>query len=75
MKFIKKYTGNEAVVVSDQLESCTRGVTPYLAQIPDGLDSRLSSRRLVLVDTPGFDDTHSDDAEILRRVAAWLADW
>ncbi|GLB39664.1 putative 50S ribosome-binding GTPase [Lyophyllum shimeji] len=31
------------------------------------------TRRLVLVDTPGFDDTYVDDSEILRRIAVWLA--
>jgi len=30
-------------------------------------------RRLVLVDTPGFDDTNVSDSEILRRIAVWLA--
>lgn len=30
-------------------------------------------RRLILVDTPGFDDTYIDDAEVLRRIAVWLA--
>jgi hypothetical protein len=28
--------------------------------------------RLVLVDTPGFDDTYVDDGEILRRISVWL---
>lgn len=29
---------------------------------------------MVLVDTPGFDDTNEDDSEILRRIAVWLAE-
>jgi len=32
----------------------------------------VKDRRLVLVDTPGFNDTYKSDAEILRRIAAWL---
>jgi hypothetical protein len=32
----------------------------------------LSGRRVVLVDTPGFDDTYHDDSEILKRIAEWL---
>jgi hypothetical protein len=29
--------------------------------------------RLILVDTPGFDDTYSvDDVEILQRISVWL---
>lgn len=30
-------------------------------------------QRIVIVDSPGFDDTYIDDSEILRRIAAWLA--
>jgi len=33
----------------------------------------LKGYRLVLLDTPGFDDTFLDDIEILKRIAAWLA--
>ena len=29
--------------------------------------------RVIIVDTPGFDDTYEDDVEILRRIAVWLA--
>jgi hypothetical protein len=74
IKFIKNYTGDQGVVVSHNLESCTTDVESFLAAFPDHLDSKvLADRRLVLVDTPGFDDSNGDDAEILRRVAAWLA--
>ncbi|KAG6814070.1 hypothetical protein H0H92_003117 [Tricholoma furcatifolium] len=34
---------------------------------------RDTGRRVVFVDTPGFDDTYIDDSEILRRIAVWLA--
>lgn len=27
---------------------------------------------MVLLDTPGFDDTHEEDVEILKRIARWL---
>ena len=33
----------------------------------------LSGKRLVIVDTPGFDDTYTDDVEILGCISAWLA--
>ena len=29
--------------------------------------------RVIIVDTPGFDNTYVEDAEILRRIAVWLA--
>ena len=31
------------------------------------------SHRVIIVDTPGFDDTYVEDVEILRRIAVWLA--
>lgn len=31
-----------------------------------------NQQRIWLVDTPGFDDTHRTDAEILREIANWL---
>ena len=34
---------------------------------------KLEGRRVIIVDTPGFDDTYEDDVEILRRIAVWLA--
>lgn len=34
---------------------------------------QFEDRRVVIVDTPGFDDTFEDDVEILRRIAVWLA--
>jgi hypothetical protein len=30
------------------------------------------ANRLVLVDTPGFDDTHRSDMEILQMISDWL---
>lgn len=33
----------------------------------------LDGRRVVLIDTPGFDDTNVSDAEILEKIAAFLA--
>ncbi|KAH6880587.1 P-loop containing nucleoside triphosphate hydrolase protein [Coprinopsis sp. MPI-PUGE-AT-0042] len=74
--FIKKYTGNETIVVGHELKSSTRDVTWYQASVPSTLlaqEPELEPRRLILVDTPGFDDTFSDDSDILRRISAWLA--
>ena len=33
----------------------------------------LQNHRLVLLDTPGFDDTFRDDMTILKEIADWLA--
>ena len=54
------------------LKSCTAALQPFI--IDDALrDASGKPRRLVLVDTPGFDDTNEADSEILRRIAVWLA--
>ncbi|EAU93487.1 hypothetical protein CC1G_12081 [Coprinopsis cinerea okayama7 len=64
--FINTYLGEERARTSDSLNSCTPEVKDYHHTLP-------SKRRVVLVDTPGFNDTHEDEAEILRRVSVWLA--
>jgi hypothetical protein len=30
------------------------------------------TRRVLFIDTPGFDDTSVDDTEILERISEWL---
>jgi len=70
--FIKDYTASQDVAVGHKLRSCTQQVTWYEARLPS-YHRQLQGRRLILVDTPGFDDTHSNDAEILRRITGWLA--
>ena len=49
------------------LESCTTEIRAVrLSNHPEYGD------RLVLVDTPGFDDTHKSDLEILQLISDWL---
>jgi hypothetical protein len=60
------------VVVGHDLESCTRGVEPFEAPIPQDYASSLAGCRLILVDTPGFDQEFLDDSEIFSRILAWL---
>lgn len=48
------------------LESCTAQV-----QLADGFI--VDGRQVILIDTPGFDDTNVSDAEILNMIAAFLA--
>ncbi|KAF5339333.1 hypothetical protein D9611_009876 [Ephemerocybe angulata] len=47
----------------------TSKVAHYTATLP----AEYSNRRLVLVDTPGFDHYSLDNTEILRRISVWLA--
>ena len=63
--------GKDAVIVGHDLKSCTAQLTPVFWPIPE--PAHLQGKRLVLVDTPGFDDTYTSDSEILRRIAIWLA--
>ncbi|KAF8159710.1 P-loop containing nucleoside triphosphate hydrolase protein [Crassisporium funariophilum] len=50
----------------DKLESCTSDVQALRIRHPSYGD------RIVFVDTPGFDDTHRSDMEILQLVGDWL---
>ena len=52
--------------VGEGLRSCTKTVEPAGAFDLDG-------RRVVLVDTPGFDDTTLSDKDVLKTIAAFLA--
>jgi len=65
---------DQSVKVGDDLESCTVNLQPIpipAAKVPNNI--AIDGPRLVIVDTPGFDDTYADDSEILRRIAVWLA--
>lgn len=51
--------------VGHGIQSCTNAV-----QVTSGFD--LDGRRVVLIDTPGFDDTTLSDSDVLRMIAAFL---
>lgn len=59
MQFINMVTGNDSGV-GHNLESCTAKIT------------MMKAHGLILVDTPGFDDTHKTDTEVLSMIADWL---
>ena len=59
--------------VNHGLRSCTEEMGVALYQLPS-THRAWPNRRLVLVDTPGFDDTDQTETEILRKVSIWLAD-
>jgi len=59
--------------VGDRTTSCTTKPCPaYVIPIPHF--PNLKGYRVVLLDTPGFDDTFVDDVEVLRGIANWLAE-
>lgn len=54
--------------VGHELRSCTSVIEHVIITHPRDI-----SRRIILVDTPGFDDTYVEDVEILRQISLWLA--
>ncbi|KAF8130134.1 P-loop containing nucleoside triphosphate hydrolase protein [Boletus edulis] len=70
--FINKLAGNPERREAGGLVSDTQHVTPYPISYHPSL-------RVVLVDTPGFDNTHRKDSETLELITDWLTqkypDW
>ncbi|KAG6833280.1 hypothetical protein H0H87_009455 [Tephrocybe sp. NHM501043] len=66
--FINILIGQEVASVGHDLQSHTAHIQHFTLIHPD-----LPNRRIVVIDTPGFDDTDIDDREVLRRIAVWLA--
>ena len=63
--------GQIATEVGHKSTSCTKQPLPIIINpIPNRPELR--GYRLVLLDTPGFDNTEEEDVEILKRVAEWL---
>ncbi|KAG2008133.1 TKL/TKL-ccin protein kinase [Coprinopsis cinerea AmutBmut pab1-1] len=65
----------EHVRVGSNLESCTKSLEFVILDIPDRYRNLHSAgaKRIILVDTPGFDDTMESDVAILKRISNWLA--
>ena len=59
------------MAVSHNMKSCTSILQYEIVDKPHPLE--LGGNRVIIVDTPGFDDTYVDDVEILRRIGVWLA--
>jgi hypothetical protein len=59
--------GSSVAVTGDDLSSCTPKVTAFGCLHPNG-----SGRKVVIVDTPGFDDSEGMDYDILKAIARWL---
>ncbi|KAJ8689304.1 hypothetical protein PTI98_013338 [Pleurotus ostreatus] len=65
--FINTATNSSEATVGHNLESCTQEVRAISCPHPK------SGRNVVLVDTPGFDDTVRTDTDILSAIADWLS--
>jgi len=66
-KFINIAVGNNQTTIGHDLRSCTQGVQAVTCMHPETPD-----RRIVFLDTPGFDDTSKTDTEILIDISEWL---
>ena len=66
MQFIQKAT-DRSWNVGHSLQSHTSEVKAIRVLFSDGIS-------LVLVDTPGFDDTNKSDLDILKIIAKWFED-
>jgi len=59
--------GKPVAYVNHSVESCTQEVQAFARLHPDD-----SGRKIVLIDTPGFDDSGRTDYEILKTITEWL---
>ena len=57
------------MLIGHGLSSCTYEVQYEIVDNPPPCEGH----RVIIVDTPSFDNTYDDDAEVLRRIAVWLA--
>ncbi|KAH7925412.1 hypothetical protein BV22DRAFT_440991 [Leucogyrophana mollusca] len=65
--FINTAAGRVVVPVGHGMTTCTTKITPVVVSHPTD-----KSRRVVFIDTPGFDDTWVGDRETLKRIVKWL---
>lgn len=58
-------SGDQKIIVSRKLESCTKTV-----EASDMFE--VGGHMVRLVDTPGFNDDELTDAEVLSMIAEWM---
>ncbi|RXW17097.1 hypothetical protein EST38_g8749 [Candolleomyces aberdarensis] len=63
---------DKSVVVGEELVSCTSQLESIIIEGQTNHWKRIKGHRIVVVDTPGFDDTYVGDFVILQRIARWL---
>ena len=59
------------MTVGHDIWSCTSDIQYAILDNPS--TRKLKGHRVIIVDTPSFDNTYVEDVEILRRIAVWLA--
>ena len=51
-----------------------KDLRPCTSEIQESGEFILDGRRVVLVDTQGFDDTYKSDTDVLKSIAAFLGE-
>ncbi|PPQ63289.1 hypothetical protein CVT24_006814 [Panaeolus cyanescens] len=64
--FLNTATG-ASVAIGKDLSSCTSSIVPIRIPLPSD-----PSRNLILVDTPGFDNSKFSDVGVMKMIAEWL---
>jgi len=62
---IKKLSGDQSIVVGNSLNSETSAIKCY--------NLSYGGHEFALVDTPGFDDSHRSNLEVVEQILEWLA--
>ncbi|KAF9004214.1 hypothetical protein BDQ17DRAFT_1424662 [Cyathus striatus] len=65
----EKHPGHEAVEVGGGITSCTKDIRDIPTAFPTHNNS---GRRVILVDTPVFNDTWDDDVKVFEKIRKWL---
>lgn len=65
-QFVNRAINSDAFVVGNGLRSCTSEIQVSPKFVVDG-------HPVVLIDTPGFNDTVMEDADVLKEISAFLA--
>lgn len=65
-QFVNRATESDAFLVGSGLRSCT-------TEIQVSPQFLIDDRPVILIDTPGFNDTVTDDADVLKNISAFLA--
>ncbi|KAH7905078.1 hypothetical protein BJ138DRAFT_1106281 [Hygrophoropsis aurantiaca] len=65
--FINIAAGQDLATVGHDVTTCTQKITPIVVPQPCDL-----ARRVIFIDTPGFDGTWSGDRETLKGIVDWV---
>jgi hypothetical protein len=74
-QLINAIKGDEVAPVGHGLSTCTQQVKPYRYELPQDFPVN-PGRTVLLVDTPGFDDTAMHDStRVFKAIVQWIAEW